>query len=415
MKKNWISIVLLCLVTVCCNAQTDGYKLYSQLDSVKKSGFYNIEITPSLSAYLKTDYSDLRIVNDSGKWIPHVLRFPAAESSDSLIYENLKVIKKETTGTNTILEIDANNGIIANLILNIRNTVAERLCTISGSDDRKSWFVINDSLLLNPLPNTAGTSNIFKIDFPPNNYKFFRIVIYNNNKSPFDIKDIVQYQITSAYNNPKFKLIQNPPTTIVQKDSNKISYIKIIQQQPYHFDNIYLKISGVKYFSRKTSLYIPYNNSHSFSNPGQLVQSFTISGSSVQFTVPLSNATVFYLLINNEDNLPLKITEVNTTVHNHYITAYLEQGGQYKLIMSNATATLPNYDLDDIKEKTPDTVPFLSAGKIIAIKENNITVKPVKNNQWILWAAIIAALFILLLFTKKMMKEVDKRKQDDSI
>ncbi len=414
MKKRWSSIFLFCWITLCCTAQTAGYKFYSQLDSIKTSGFYNIEITPALSVHLKTDYSDLRIVNDSGKWVPHVLHFPANEKTNEAILYNLKFTIKENNKINTTLLIEPAKEKINNIGLVIRNTAAKRYCTISGSDDAVNWFVINDSVMIDPSPDANNTKNIFTLNFPSGNYKFFKLVIHNNNKDPFDIKGAVNLSVAMAPAINKF--ILNPATTFLQKDSDKISYIKITQQLPYHFSNISIKLSGSKYFYRNVDLYIPYSANHSFSNPGQLLQSFVISNNStLQFNVPINNAAVFYILIHNEDNLPLIINDIKTFNNFRFITSDLQKGNRYKLIMENSSAVLPNYDLNKLNTTIPDSIPFLTFRKIITAEKNNFVAPPAKNNKWILWAAIAAALLILLLFTKKMITEVDKRNQDDSV
>ena len=416
MRKKWISVLLFYMITSCCNAQTAGYKFYAPLDSVKASGFYNIAITPELSAHLKIDCSDLRIVNDSGRWVPHVLHYPVNEINTDALEMDIKFTKQEDAKLNTIVLIETGKEIISNFGLVIKNTAAERFCTLSGSDDNNNWFVINDSIKISPVADRGNTKNIFTIEFPPNNYKFYKIVVLNNNKDPFDIKGVVTTGAADIPDHYKIKNIENPEPLIEQKDSGKISYIKITQQQPNHFNFINLKITGVKYFSRKVDLFIPQSANHSFSSPGQLLQSFIVSNNStLQYYVPLSNAVVFYLLVNNEDNLPVKVTQVNTSVYYHYITAYLEKGNSYKLIMGNDGATQPNYDLNNITEKLSDSIPFLSFQKINPFEQKQVVVTPVKNNKWILWGAIIAVLFILLLFTQKMVKEVNKRKEHDSI
>ncbi len=101
MRKKWSSLLLFCYLSFCCTAQTAGYKFYAPLDSVKTAGFYNIEITPELSAHLKTDYSDLRIVNDSGKWVPHLLRIPANEIVIDAIQWEMKIIKNNNSSVAT--------------------------------------------------------------------------------------------------------------------------------------------------------------------------------------------------------------------------------------------------------------------------------------------------------------------------
>lgn len=399
------------LITLSCAAQTDGYKFYSKLDSVKTSGFYNIELTPEITAHLKTDYSDLRIINNAGKWVPHVLHATTDEYSNAPLIIASKFSITENSDIATTLIIVGNRKMASSIDLLITNTAAERFCTLSGSSNKQNWFVINDSIVLNPTPSLNGTENISTIDFPPTNYPFYKIVIHNKNKDPFNIRGVFEHTVAAEITNPLYKLNENPVATIQQKDSGKISYIKITQQLPYHFDNISLQFSGVKYYDRKIDLYVPDADNSSFASPGQLLKSFTVSNNStLQFNIPLTKASVFYLLINNEDNLPLTVNSVKAACSNHYITTYLENGSNYRLIIDNADADIPNYDLSKLNSKIPGSISFLQFGKITAFAEIKPKVITAKNNKWILWVAIGVALLILLFFTYKMLKEVDKRK-----
>ena len=411
MKKKGINLLLFSLITLYATAQTDGYKFFSPLDSIKTSGFYTVELTPELNAHLKTDYSDLRIVNGSGKWIPHILYNPSEQMAVDAVSYDLRFTKTEMPKLTTILIIENTFNTISNVGLVITNTEAERFCTLSGSNDQKNWFVINDSILINPVPSSKATENTFTINFPPSNYHFFKLVINNKNKDPFNIKAIVQS--SGAYIVPydKFRKTENFPTSVLQKDSGNISYIKVTQQEPFHFDNISLQVSGVKYFYRKCELFVPNGADHSFSSPGHLVQSFTVSNNStLRFKFPLIKSKVFYLLIDNEDNLPLTVNGVKTYCSSHYITAYLENGNNYKLILDNELAGLPNYDLSKLDNKIPDSTYTLQPGRPVPALENKIPEAKVSDNKLILWASIAAALIILLFFTKKMLGEVDKRK-----
>jgi hypothetical protein len=164
-------------------------------------------------------------------------------------------------------------------------------------------------------------------------------------------------------------------------------------------------------------VFSPTDAKHSFSNPGQLVETFTISNNSnLSFRLPIINDSIFYILINNEDNLPLKVMEVTTSFNEHFIKAYLEKGDYYRLIMGNENATLPNYDITKLNLTLIDTAIFIRQNNVVAfpkqeIKEN----KKETNNKWIIWTALIAGLFILLLLTKKMIKEVDKKTTNDTL
>ena len=411
MKKKWINLLLFCLITLHSTAQTDGYTFYSQLDTIKKSGFYNIELGPALNAFIKTDYSDVRIVNESGKWIPHVLCNPAQEITNHPVQFDLKFTKTEIPAISTALIIENKLGTISNIGLGITNTEAERFCSLSGSNDQQNWFVINDSILINPSPSEEKTENIFTINFPPSDYRFFKVHINNKNKDPFLIKAVVCSSSADSPVNDKTKKIENPAVTVLQKDSGRISYIKITQRLPYQFDNITLEPGSVKYFNRRADLFVPDRADHSFSNPGDFLQSISISNNStLQFNTPLSKGSNFYLLINNEDNLPLKVNAVKTFCNGRYLTAYLEAGVSYRLILGNESSVQPNYDLSNLNSKESDSIPFLLAAAPQPIPKNSIAESDSKENKWILWASIAAALLILVFFTGKMLKEIDKRK-----
>lgn len=394
-----------------CFAQTTGFKYFSNLDSIKKSGFYNISISPEISSHLKTDYSDVRITNESGKWIPHLLYAPVAEDSNSVLLSDLKYNIAENTTTATEIIIDANQPTSNNIGLRLTNSTAERYGSFSGSNDKINWFSINDSIVLKPIADEKETATVIRINFPTNNFRYFKMVIHNNHKNPFEIKGVIEFVYSAGIGNPAIKLITNPAPLIQQMDSGKISYIRVSQQQPFHFDHISFQTWNVKYFNRRVDIYVPTSKNHSYANPGQWIQSFTISNNSnLQCKVPLTKASVFYVLIYNEDNLPLFVKELSTACSHRYITAFLEFGIRYKLMMDYEQATIPHYDLSFLNTKLPDSIPFLNSSKIVQViskQANNIN----SNNKWILWISIAAALVILLFFTFKMIKEVDKNKQ----
>ena len=414
MKQKWSSVFLLNFLSLCCTAQMAGYKYYCLLDSVKSPGFYSIRLTPEINAHIKTDYSDLRIVNKDGRWVPHLFIFPVSRRISEGVLSDLKFSIIENSKINTVIIVEPAKDILSNIVLTIKNTEAKRYCTLSGSDDKKDWFVINDSILLNTVIEENAVTSRIQINFPPSSYKYLKVIIHNSNRDPFRITNLTEYKLAlSKFEN---KLIQNPAPIVIQKDSGKISYLKIDQQQAYHFDNISLKVSGSKYYYRKADLYIPDTSNNSFSKPGVLINSFTISNNStLQFKVPVSNAPFFYLLINNEDNLPLSITEINTAYTYDCFTTYLEKGGGYKLIMGNEFAKKPDYDLSNFNKIIPDSTAFLSTGKIQSFDQKMSIAVPVKNMKWLLWIAITIALVILLFFTQKMIREVDKTKHNDSL
>ncbi len=413
MKRKWINVFIFCAISICCKAQIEGYNYYTKLDSIKESGMYKILLSPVINGHLKIDYSDVRIINASHKWVPHVLSAGTiGEKNTAKII--LPFSKIENAKTNSIYNIQFIGNKLQNISLNIRNTTAARYCTLSGSDTEKDWFVIQDSVLVNPTPSTIDGSNIFTLNFHTSTYKFYKLVILNGNKDPYEINEIATYDMAKKTEIVKNETTNNPATIFTQKDSGKISYIKVSQLNAFHFDEIKLAINGSKYFERRMEIFGPTGINHSITNPGKLVQSFVFSNSSAfNFKLPLINAIDFYILIYNEDNLPLKITEVETAYNNRYIKTYLEKGNSYRLIMDNEKAEQPNYDIATLN--TDEIERVLGINSIEEFPRQKIIIAKEANNKWIVWTVLAAGLLLLLLLTKKLIKEVDKKTKNDTI
>lgn len=415
MKRRLINFLLCMLFLNNCFAQTEGYHFYSNLDTIKTSGFYNVVLSPQINSHIKTDYSDVRLIDNNNKWVPHIFHAPFNEISREMVTTNLNFTIVESNKTNTVLLIDAVQQ-LNNMTVLIKNTAVEKFGSLSGSNDKQNWFVINDSVLLYPEPSEKNTESVLNIHFPQINYSNLKLVINNRNKDPFNILALSTKGVAAGFLFSSFSdsILQNPPGILLQKDSGKQSFIKIIQLKKFHFSQINIKAEGLKYYNRQVDLYVAENNNSSFKNPGKFIQSFVISNNNnLQFNLPLQNANVFYLVVKNEDNPALQIKEVSTGVGYRYITAYLKKDNSYKIILDNAEAVLPNYDITNDYPTIKDSVAILGSGNILAYENKEVTKNNSANNKTLLiWLAVIATLLVLLFFTITMVKEVNKKKDN---
>lgn len=412
MKKKLFSLCIAMVATAYALAQTGGYHYAAAIDTVSKDGFYNIVLTPEINAHLKKDYSDLRIVNDSGIWIPHLIWVPnTAFTVESAIWER-KIIRKTINSQLTELIIEGSKKPTSNLGINIKNAAVERYCTLTGSDNMTDWFIINDSINIKPELTGKDISS-FKISFPPVAYRYFKVSIKNVSKEPLNI---LSASSSDAINGPGIPAIhpelENPACIINQKDSAKNSFIQVIQKAHYHFETIALKVSGTKYFNRTATVYIPYSGSHSFDNPGSLLTTIIVSNNStLEYNVPICNADTFYMVIQNDDNPPLHVEQVKTLAHYTVATAYLDAAKKYRLLLDNSKSTTANFDLQlkDIANK--QTVPAVNIGKIELInQEQNKTADKTDNPLAILWLMIALGAVVLGFFTYRLVKELNNKK-----
>lgn len=399
--------------TACALAQTDGYHYAAAIDTVSKDGFYNIVLTPEINAHLKKDYSDLRIVNDSGVWIPSIIRRPNTEFCLMTVKWERKIIRKTINSQLTELIIEGSEKPTSNLTINIKNAAVDRYCTLTGSDNMTDWFIINDSIPIKPEQSEKENISYFEISFPPVTYRYFKISISNVSKEPLNILSAstsgAVYGEGLPIDQPD---IDNPACIIHQKDSAKSSFIQVIQKGHYHFETIALKISGAKYFNRTAAIYIPSSGSHSFNNPGSLLTSITVSNNStLAYNIPICNADTFYMVIQNDDNPPLHVEQVKTFAHYTVATAYLDAANKYRLLLDNSKATAANFDLElkDITNK--QTVTAVNIGKMEWInQEQNKTADKTDNSFAILWLMIALGAVVLGFFTYRLVKELNNNK-----
>jgi hypothetical protein len=407
-KKIFKLLIFGLCMSLSVAGQTEGYEFRAAISHIKNSGFHDIVLTPGINAHLKTDYSDLRIINSKGKWVPHLLRLPGAKLTATGGLSERSILKNISNNDVTEIVAETGKSVISSLLIETTNSAVERFCALTGSDDSANWFIINDSIRVRSRPFGENGKSALIIEFPPNNYRFYKVLIYNKGTAPFKIIKMFSASAAPDTAADLHNYIENPSSSLTQRDSGKFSIIKITQPARYHVEKIALSISAVKYFNRKVELYVR----RSGTLPGELLSTFFISNTSdLRFTIPLINADSFLLLVYNEDNLPLKIEKVRTFSSYRSVAAYLEKGEPYQLLMGNKLALPPDYDLREGNPELNKNLPQASIGAITATGDTGKDSASPHHNQRMIWLVISAAALVLGFFTYKLIADMNKKEK----
>jgi hypothetical protein len=415
-NKKLPAILICCCCTINVLAQQFKYK--APLDIVTKTGFYQIRVSPELSSYVKTDFSDLRIADAAGKWVPHIIKpmlpflaqnafkeFPLL--SNTITDSGKTVLVIENKGSNLMIG-KAEVKSINEIVLFIKNASVSRYASLSGSSDQQHWFIVAENILL--AKNYATTEDYFtaSITFNNSDYKFFKLVIDNEKADPLNIIKAGSYFNLTFQSFPL--LISNPAPAIFQKDSSDgRSYIKVKTNAAFHIDRMAIDAGGAKFFERNAGLYLPVSDSAEDKISYNPVISFKISSAgSNSFDVRKMKAKVFYIIIDNKDNPPLKINSVGTSQQINNIITYLEKGKPYQLLTDNEAAGQPNYDLELFKDSIPVNTDTLGIGQFVKIDIAAAAVQKNTSNQWWLWPSIIAAIVMLGFLSWKLLVDMKK-------
>lgn len=407
MKKICQLLVVLLLHASFAEGQSFNYKW--KLDSVKQSGFHSIQISPELSRFLRADFNDLRIVDESNRNVPHIMRASGMNWVE-LLFKEFPVLSNTVTDSfQSVLTIsNPTSQPVTELKIFLRNSSVSRPASLSGSNDNKTWYIIDDQLQLNRSFETIKDQNIQELSFPVSNYKYFKLVVDNLDNDPLNILKIGSYQsIEYKSINP---YLQNPHPTIKQKDSAKESFVEIVWSSDFHVDKLRFNIDAPKFYNRNVRIYLPKVKDGSLTGFGDPIGFFTVkSGTENSVDFPRIKTDKLYCVIENGDNPPLQIKEVVADQVSFSAIAYLEKDKSYSLLLDDALAIAPNYDLSAFRDSIPLN------GELLTVTGSPERMKPISikhekdNNRWWIWPALAVLILSLGFLTYRLVQDMKKR------
>jgi hypothetical protein len=394
------SLILMCVFPACFG-KNYNFRYSAGFPRTDSTGFYKIQLLPEIISSVSDDASDLRIIGN-GKEIPYLLRTynPAA---DNLIFNEYEIAEKTFAGDSVTLIIIINPAgkKLNNVSLRIHNAEAVKYMKVSGSYDRKQWYVVKQSETINSISSTTEVSEIRLINFPLTNYIYYRIEIDDRTSPPLDIISAGYYTSTkSSWESTEIK------ADISFSDSSKsrTSWVTVDFSSPAFIDELNFSISSPAYYLRNANIY--YENEN---QPGvkHYHRSFLLdSRHDTKFNTNHIKTKKLWIEINNGDNPPLKIAKVNFYQLNQYLIASLERDINYFLMYGDSTLTVPNYDLQYFTNVIPSTLPVIMPAKAEPVNAAAILAeKGFFSDKKMIWVVLILVVTLLSYATYRMLNE----------
>lgn len=381
------------------SAQT-GFKYEAPLNKVDSTGFYKINLGPDVIGKSNADLSDIRLTDAKGNFVPYVTEgyLPEVEKLKFIGFTEVSAKTPADTGTSFVVE-NITKRPVCTLWVKLQNTAVSRTVNISGSDDLKNWYAIEENVPLEEAVLNSDGTYFQLLSFPASSYRYLKLLVNDKNKTPIKFLEAGNYL---AKQNPVFYW-PVPIDSVSKKESHNTTVVTIRLKGDYQVDFLHLSVSAPKYFKRNTSLLSIDKTGGHF-----------ISGADLS---PLQKGDIFLstrankleLRIDNGDNLPLTIDSIKVYQANHYVVSYLEKGQQYRIFTGDTAAKAPEYDLKFFADSIRG-VRELNTGPVM--KNNNYagqTAAKQNNRPYIIWGAIITALLLLSLLTWKMLAEMGKK------
>ncbi len=424
MKKLTFILILVSSVLPIL-AQQPSHK--ATISTVKESGLYKIELTPSVKQYMQHNLQDLRILNADNKELPYVLLSePLLKAkSDFVSYE---IVSQKHFNANSGIhlhwrsnyaysEIIVKNSAkesISNIAFNINNSDAYKYCAIEGSDDMKQWYSVSEKQELSLAYNDVYANQYKCIYFPLTNYQYYRLLVEDWDAQPLKINTAGCFKnsvIAGKLNNLLFI------KTITEDAKNKTSTIKLSFTNNQQVDRIDFKIKEPRLFKRQAIIYTYQTviNKKNVEQVKKILVDFELSSdNSLFFDLPSINESTLYIEIQNKDNPPLQIDSLSCKQLASYIICDFKANQNYSLVCGDSTLKLPEYDLIHFVSQIPQLMPQANYTDFKALEKVPVPSVSEKEKSFFetktfMWLCIGIGGIILLFFSKSLLSDMSKK------
>ncbi len=397
------SFTLILITCTCCLFAQQTFKYRAAIAEVDSTAFYRIGLSPALLAKSDPELSDIRLIDGKGKMVTFIYgnQLPIKNERRFVEFTQVKNVKWADSLTSFIVENQVSRT-INQISLRIRNTSAERLFTLSGSDDLTDWFAIKENIPLSGVSdNTHKEIYELVVRFPANSYRYLKVSVNNRRKEPVNILQAGIYE--SQPINPLYAELIG--TKFHQRDSGKLSKVIIQLKEFYPINKISLTITGSKYFKRSVTIYALTGKKRDF------IADTLLSSAGTNNIFITAKAKAIEMVIENDDNPPLSIKAIMTFSLNQSIIGYLSKGQSYSLLFGDSLAVAPNYDLKYFADSVELDLMLLTTNSMVNNPSYSFKTEAEPYfPAWSIWVAITLVIAVLSLLTYKMVKEMDKKK-----
>ena len=399
--KYFLSIVL-SFTCLCLTAQS---WFVADIDTIKQSGYYNIQLDKQIVAVSRSiDFSDIRINDTIGNEVPYFVRLqnPVRAINEFIGYQLESNTEKDSINTIIVKNEEGEN--INRFSIVIESAEVDKYITMRGSNDLKKWYVVKKRENITYSGFKEGNNEVLIVDFPQGNYKYYELTLTNNQSSPLHIIKVGRFRNSNIYS----QQTQIDLGRFIQKDStDKKTYVRF-PDLPYNYrlNKLTFYINSKAEYLRKAEL-----------NGKDYTIRFNLS-SKGENTVVLNSSAVSpdgTIVIDNKGNPPLVIDSIKAYALNRYLCAYLEEGQCYTIVIGNKDiAPSSDYDIKYFQSEIPEDLQIVKTTNFHKIGGAKNTLE--REKIWIekpifLWSIIIIVGIFLSFICYKMIREMKKKEE----
>lgn len=325
------------------------------LPSVQQDGYYSVLLSPELVGRSRADLADLRVLDSLGHEVAYVLKHEPAlyEQAWSKPY---KLLRNERVDQRTIIEIEADSAAtVDELQLHIRNADVTKRARISGSDDRKEWFIIKEECL-SVGEGEGGASVLRFVDLPLSDYHFYRLEL--NDKKSLPVQVLALGHSGRVRREGRYTPIEG--LRFLRKEEGTTTRMALFGNAPFQAARLVFDIVSEVPFQRNgafatwTSVMVHERRRQVERRVEGSLGAFVLSSDARGMVPgPGSITDTLWIAIENQNDRPLVINGIEAFQLEQRLIARLKAGERYRIVTGDDRATAPRYDLTAFQDSIP--------------------------------------------------------------
>ncbi|MCG8323787.1 MAG: DUF3999 family protein [Cytophagales bacterium] len=388
--------------------QNQGFSYKRKIEGISDS-WHKLVLENDIFINAANDLGDIRIlgIKDEKDTLeaPYILKIVTGKYVKSEI--PFKLINQTTheKGNYYTFEVPGSEE-INQIILDFEEQNFDWKVDLEGSQDINDWFTILQDYRILSIKNAVTDYTFTNLTFPAAKFKYFRLLIKEDEKPGLLKASLIKNESEPGkyrnYEIKSFEVSENEEHKQTILDVHLTEFVPVSMIIP-DIEQDFDFYRPVKVQCLVDSVEGPdgwkYNYQEVFSG---MLSSLEEPG----IILNQPKASVFKIMIDNQNNTPLKVNSVVIRGNLYELTCRFSEPATYFLFYGNKGLAAPDYDIGYFSDKIPvDILPLkLGAAESIPLNQE-ATSQPLFTNKLWLWTLMILIIALLGWFSFKMIKK----------
>jgi len=312
---------------------------YRQPVQVPAGGLVKFDVPAATLDAARADLADIRLLDPQGREVPLLLEQPRAPQA---IARKARATTISLEEQRTVVLVETGfDGTLDSVTLHTADESFVKSVTVEGSDDKATW-----TTLVTKHPLYGTTSDGGRIALPPGKWRWLRLTLDDRRAEAVAVSGVEIGGLADDLAVPATE------TLSLRARDETPGETRLTLTLPARNLNVAALVltTGEPIFQRRVrvvqSRFEEQGIVESEVAAGTISRAAGVGGESLRLTLEriLSEREVG-LVIDNEDNPPLPVAEVRALVRPVRLVFHAAQAGEFRLLVGNARATAPRYDL----------------------------------------------------------------------